>query len=383
MNIPLTHFHQMNGVKAPLTGGCDDIWDQDAREALCWTVQQAEELIAHALGFWPAPKFITDEQIQFNLPGVRSDWQNAEVRTEFGFIECFGREKLTLVEAGATVTYSDYDGDPLGREELATIEGGVYAYLPACADPCSVAVFFRTADGAIDTADSRFEIRPLDIDIDGDAMSITGEASLFIKPLLWNLTQADCAGSGNPNAWKYDFDLGNLVSAVDVYCRTVNIESPLTLYWDGVCACGGVCQHSTQTGCAYNTDKRRGTFAPRPSTWNGTTNVGALPTYCSAPESVFANYWAGYPLDRYCRMDPKLERAIVQLTNVLLPEPPCGYCDLALRKWKLDRTPIDPLTTEAANLPWPGLYFRGALEAWRIVKGLALGRGGKMGRGNR
>ena len=78
-------------------------------------------------------------------------------------------------------------------------------------------------------------------------------------------------------------------------------------------------------------------------------------------------------------MDSRLERAIVKLTNALLPEPPCGYCDAAEKIWKLDRTQIDPLTPEAAGMPWD-IYSRGALEAWRIVKLLAAGRGGKLGR---
>ena len=78
-------------------------------------------------------------------------------------------------------------------------------------------------------------------------------------------------------------------------------------------------------------------------------------------------------------MNANLERAIVKLTNVLLPEPPCGFCDAAQTRWQNDRQNIDPLTPEAASMPWD-LYSQGALEAWRIVKKLAMGRGGKMGR---
>ena len=78
-------------------------------------------------------------------------------------------------------------------------------------------------------------------------------------------------------------------------------------------------------------------------------------------------------------MNANLERAIVKLTNVLLPEPPCNFCDAAQIRWQNDRKVIDPLTPEAASMPWD-LYAQGALEAWRIVKRLAMGRGGKLGR---
>ncbi|MHC4195397.1 MAG: hypothetical protein ACYSQZ_05560 [Planctomycetota bacterium] len=372
--------------------GCDSrgIWDQTARDALAWTMAQAEEMIAEYLNFWPAPKFITDEEIAFRLPGVRGDWWNAEIETEWAYNECFGTEQLTLVQAGANVIYTDSDGDPNGREELATISGtGLYVEeLAACDDKCEVAIFFREEDGAEDPADCRWEIRPIKVDIDGATMSITAESSLFVKPELWELTelnsQVEPGNAADNLAWIIEFDTSNLVQQVDIYCRTVNEATPLTLQWEGVCDCPGVCQHKTQTACAYRTDKRRGFFAPRAATWNGTTNVYTTPLHCNIPpESVLANYRAGYPLDKSCRMNASMERAIVKLTNALLPEPPCGFCgDVAVRTWQDDRRPIDPLTPEAAAMPWD-IYKRGALEAWRIVKLFAMAKGGKVGRGYR
>jgi len=377
MQIPPPHFNQLNGLKAPVL--CDDVWDQDSRDMLAWNMQTAEEMIAQELGYFPAPTFITNERHKLALTGVRWDWEQAELQTDYGRIECYGTETLTLVQADATVEYMDLDNDPLGREETAEIGNALYADLPACSEECDVAVFFRVADGAKDAADPAWEIRPITVDIDNNTMRIRAESSLFVRPELWDLTEVDCAGSDEPNKYKWEFQTANLVSQVDVYCRTINQQSPVTLLWDGVCDCTGVCQHRTQTGCAYATDLERGFFVPRPSTWNGTTNVDAAPTYSVAPEAVRINYRAGFPLNRSCRMDARLERAIVKLTNVLLPEPPCEFCGEAKGRWHDDRKPIDPLTPEAATMPWD-LYERGALEAWRIVKRLARGQGGKLGR---
>ncbi len=375
MQIPLPHFQQMNGALAPLTGGCDKVWDQDARELLAWTMMQAEELIANELQFWPAPKFITEEEIAFGLEGVRWDWQRAEVETKWKYIDDFGAEQLTLLQDEATVTYLDRDSDPLGRQETAEIGTAIYGTLPACSRACDVAVFFRVEDGAEDDAHPSWEIRPLKVDIDGSTMTIRGESSLFIRPDLWALTEAECRGSGDKNAWVHDFDISNLVSKVDVYCRTVNTTLPLTLQWDNVCECtSSPCEHNTQTGCAYRTNKKLGFFVPRPATG---ANVWTTACHSCPPESVLANYRAGYPLDSRCQMNANLERAIVKLTNVLLPEPPCGFCDAAKVRWENDRKPVDPLTPEAAALPWD-LYAQGALEAWRLVKRLAIGRGGKI-----
>lgn len=377
MQISLPHFHQLNGPKAPLLSGCDDIWDQDGRELLAWTMLQAEELIATELGFWPAPKFITNEPHLLGLDGVRGDWMNAELETDWGYVEAYGTETLTLIQADAVIQYQDLDGDPFDREETARIGTSLYGDLDACSNLCDVAVFIRVADGAEDVHDERWEIRPIKVDIDGDTMRITADSSLFVKPGLWSLTEKDCQGSDDANAWRYDFELGNLVPAVDVYCRTVNTALPVTLRWSGVCGCTDVCEHQTQTACAYPTDLKRGFFATRPASG---ANVYAASTYCYPPESVYVNYKAGYPLDpKTCRMNSNLERAIVKLTNVLLPEPPCNFCDAAQVRWKKDRDNIDPLTPEAASMPWD-LYSMGALEAWRIVKKFAMGRGGKLGR---
>ena len=380
MQIHPSHFNQMQGVKAPMRGGCDEVWDQDARDLLAWTMKQAEDLIAIELGFQVAPTFITNERIPFGLTGVRSDWRNAELETEHGYVEAYGTETLTLIQAGATVEYLDLDNDPNDREEIAEIGNLVYDDLTACANPCDVAVFFRVADGADDAADSRWEIRPVKVDIDGSTMRIRAESSLFVRPDLWRLTKQASIGAhdsvADENRWKIDFALTNLVSSVDVYCRTVNTTLPVTLLWDGACRCTGTCSHDTQTACAYETDLKRGFFIPRPASG---ANVYAAPTYWHPPEAVRVNYRAGYPLDRNCRIDANLERAIVKLTNVLLPEPPCAFCDAAQVRWENDRKNIDPLTPEAAGMPWD-LYSQGALEAWRIVKRFAMGRGGKMGR---
>lgn len=387
MAIPATHFNQLDGNKAPIVKGCkkSGIWDQNDRDDLAWTIAQAEEMIAQELAFWPAPKFITEERISFALSGVRRDWRNAEVETEWAHVECYGTETLTLKQAGADVVYTDDDNDPLSREEKATIgrtEAAVYvADLAACGEACEVAVFFREADGAEDPADPRWEIRPLKVDIDGTTMRITAESSLFVRPSLWDLTRADSVGpTATTDDWIIDFNTNNLVQQVDVYCRTVNLQTPVTLRWDGVCNCPGICQHSTQLACAFDTDKVHGFFIPRPATWNGTTNIEAVPTNAIAPESVVVNYRGGYPRDtRNCRINPQLERAIVKLTNALLPEPPCGFCGPTHTRWSNDRKDVNPLTPEAASLPWD-LYKQGALEAWRVVKRFAQGRGGKMGR---
>jgi len=102
MQIHPSHFNQMQGAKAPMRSGCDEVWDQDARDLLAWTMKQAEDLIAIELGFQPAPTFVTNERLAMGLTGIRGDWQNAELETDYGYVEAYGTETLTLIQAGAT-----------------------------------------------------------------------------------------------------------------------------------------------------------------------------------------------------------------------------------------------------------------------------------------
>lgn len=379
MRVNRCHFNQVDGAKAPMSSdGCDDVWGQQDREDLAMTIATAEEMIANELGFWPAPKYVVGEEIRVGR--VRADWWNAEFSTRWKYVQAFGVRELTLIEENAPVAYVDRDGDAYGREEVALIgdPAALYHYLATdCADPCDVRVFFREEDGAWDDADPRWEIRPVRADIDGDHLTIEAESCMFVRPELWLLEPGETEGRD----WVVDFDVNNLVGAVDVYCEDVDLETPVTIYWDGVCSCASPCAHTTQAACALVTHWERGHFAARPATWGGSSHAYAAPTYAQQPVKLRIDYLAGYPLDpRTCRMHPMLERAVVKLANALLPEPPCGFCDLAEKAWKNDRRDVDPLTVEAASLPWD-LYSRGALEAWRIVKRFsrAVGTGSVRG----
>lgn len=370
MKIPLCHGNQVNGAKAPLGSGCDSVWSQEDREDLAWTIATAEQMIADELGFWPAPKWFVNEEHRLNR--IRSDWWNAEIATKWKYVQQFGTQALTLVEANAPVTYEDRDHDQYGREETAVIgdPAALYHYISSlCTDPCDVKLFFREEDGAWDTADPRWEIRPVRADVDGTALTVIAESCMFVRPELWAVPE-------QPDGdWIVPFDVNNLVDAVDVYCEGVNLNLPITLYWECTCSTQP-CSCCTQGACAFVTDWERGFFAPRAATG---ANVYAAPTYNNqVPVKLKVSYLAGYPLDeRTCRMDARLERAVVKLTNVLLPEPPCGFCDAAEILWKRDRQPIDPLTPEAASMPWD-LYSQGALEAWRIIKRLSRTTGGSI-----
>lgn len=369
MQIDPYHFNQIGPPLAPLSGGCDDIWDQEARDNLVdMGIKPAEDLIADALGFYPSPKFITDENIRLLEQRGHGQIGGLSVhKTRWRYVEGYGVCTLREIQLNAPVTYTNHNNNPFDRSSQAQIGGALYDYLTPCADCCTARVFFRVADGADDPHDSRWEIRPLRVDHDGTEMWITGHPSQFVRPEYWELNEWECQGSDDETAWIIPWsDDSIFVSAVDVYCEVIDTSRQATFYWSQ-CTCSNPCNVDSKDGCIRSLDDRFGHFEMLPNSACSGSNI-CMPTY---PDTAKINYKAGYPLDRNCSMDKRLERAIVKLTNALLPEPPCGFCDPADTIWKRDREQVSPLTMEAANLPWD-LYTKGALEAWRIVKRMAL-----------
>jgi hypothetical protein len=357
MRIKLENFNQLNLANAPTAEGCGKVWDQTDRDELAFHMQQAEKMICRYLKFSIRPEYVTNERIKL-LRNARTDWWNASFTTSRKYVEGYGTEQLTLLIGDAPVTYSDDDGDPRGTLELATMGDNLYDMLPDC-ETCNYRVFFRQADGARDNGDRTWEIRPLEIDKDGDLVIIKARSAQFVKPELWKLTKEVCVKSDNESAWIYQFDTDNLVDYVSIYCETLDTDDQVTMYWKKTCAS---CDSDTEDLCAYGTDDDAGIFEV-----NFESSSVCYPA--RQPDYINVNYKAGYPLDD-CLIEPNLKAAVIHLTNALLSQTPCE-CAETTDMYKEDRDPIDPLTTEAANMPWD-VYRIGALKAWRIVKQYSL-----------
>lgn len=354
MRINLAHFNQMNKQNAPLSGDCDNVWDQNDRDELARTIQQAEKMIKSQLGFDLIPTFYENANVRL-VRNIRTDWWNGEYLAPTKRVTDYGTRTLTPLFYGAPVTYMDLDGDPRGVLETAVIGDWLYDMLPACSEECSLKVFFRAADGAKDTAHPAWEIRPITVDIDSDFAIIQAPSAMFIKPELTLLTEDACFKSDDEEAWIWAYDEDNLVGYVDIFCETVDTSDQGEVYWLDGC---GSCSDTSAELCIYPVDDWIGRFVLEPKT-------GECISPCP-PRKMLINYRSGYPLDDRCQMDTNLQRAVIKLTNALLPQTPCG-CTYPYNIWTHDRQPIDTLTAESANMPWD-LYAQGALEAWRIVR---------------
>lgn len=138
LSINPVHFNGADGGSTfPLSGACSDVWPQYTwqtadeiigREELAQAIHDAKIDIANVLGYSVAPAWVAQEvhtYPRFYRPeylatdGRDNRGMRKGVSTNWAKVISPGRRATTAIEAGATVTYSDPDGD--GWSELATI----------------------------------------------------------------------------------------------------------------------------------------------------------------------------------------------------------------------------------------------------------------------
>ena len=361
--IKCTHFNQQGGEYAPTTG-CQIVFDQNKINEVALAVQQAEEMITEFLQFYPAPVYEEDSNVRFAKRKIRSDWWNAPFQAPMKHAQSYGRKVLYPLHLGAVVNYVDLDNDPRGINETAIVGEDLYGGLEGCDDDdCTLRVFFREEDGALDHPSYEYEIKPLKVESHLGGVVLKGPSCMFIRPDLVRLTEEACKYSGDEQQWINDYDEDNWVTNVDIYCEMIDTDTAAgQVSWRDYCAAD--CSTDSNDICILPVDEKISSF-----------KIELTDTcYKCPPEFLKINYTSGYPLNNQCLMDSRLQRAIVKLSNVLLPIFPCR-CPHGMTQqeeiWFQDRLPVDPLTTEAANMPWE-LYSRGALEAFRIVRRLAF-----------
>jgi hypothetical protein len=336
------HFAGASGSSIfPLGEPCGDVWQQHAwqnndiisREDIAQAIYDAETDIANVLGYPVAPEYITaeshawakfyDRSVISASGAVRGE--SKSVPTRYGKVVEVGRRALSLIDADATVTYSDPDEDDWN--ELATITASTSL-------TSTDGIKLYTAGKA---GDPRWEIRPiLSKSISGSTLTITLKSWLLIDPELW---EAYPTTTEAPTPIDIE-DPDTFVTTVDIYREyTDSTNYPAQFTWNAsttgyFCStCNGLgcpsCTPTTQNGCLQIKDTDRGFVIPTPATYASGWTVGAW-SIARDPDSVKLWYQAGNrsegflagldndPLDQY------LAQAIAWLAIARLEAPPCG-----------------------------------------------------------
>lgn len=195
-------FNQLRG-DGVIKSSCD-VYVQSDWDLIGRGMNDAFSRVHRFLNFAPYPVWLYEDVPLAYGDGV----EGLAVRLSSGYVQTIGKRITTAIQSNATVTYSDEDGD--GVEDTATIT------VATAVDVSEIAVFFRTADGAPESANDAWRVQPLTMRASGGNVTITGHKSLFVNPsAVWDTPYS------NPN---YDErqagdtgTAGHFVTTVDVY----------------------------------------------------------------------------------------------------------------------------------------------------------------------
>jgi hypothetical protein len=388
----------------PLRNSCNDLWvqrswdfaDAVSREELAREIAQAELDIANELGWWPAPKWIVQEQHRyprhyrrdaFRVYGRNIRSMRVGVKTDYAKVISPGRRATSAVDTGATVTYTDADGD--GFRETATVTATT-----TLTNVNEVFAFTAGKSGA-----QTWEIRPARTKtISGGTLTMTFWSWQMIDPDLWDAfpTAASLDGQISINlseltgAGPYT----NVVGTVDVYrVYTDTTEASAQMIWEPTpiktsllgpdfCVtaseCAG-CRLTTQDGCFHIRDPLTGYVVPTPATYdednaqwdqvcfteNREPDSVKLWYYCGDLSQDYLSGRVGDPLDR------KWAEAIAQLTTARLERQlcTCGNLTALTQKWQKDAAEgSNDLNVPFEEMDNPFGTRLGELYAWRKVR---------------
>ena len=380
----------------PTGSTCGDLWpqhdwqksDQVSRESFAYAIADAEQEIARAVGYWPAPMWLADEAQMYPRDFYReSRYQVVDVRgfmkglqAKYGKMISGGRRAVSLVGTASTVggslAYTDDDGD--GLAETATI-----TLATVLTDECEIKVYHTGHNG-----EQEWEIRPHRTKvISGGNVVITFDSWLLIDPTLYDLYPTDAGFQGIDIS-----TAANFVTAVDVY-REYNDASQASavFHWESSVAasyscseCLGTgcpaCADTTQDGCMHIRDEMQGTVVPVPAAYSSGSWTMESFSVCRAPDRVHLWYYAGDRANLNLRgstCEPLSDYwawIILWLSIARLERPPCS-CN-RLENW------FDFLRTDLIAMPAGGTsHFTtrdieecpfgthyGEVKAWKRIK---------------
>lgn len=404
MGVNPVHFAGATaGSFFPLANACSDIWfqhpwqwaDSVSREILAEEIRRTEEDLARELGWWTAPEWLYQEVQKWSRFYRRDSyrlWSNnvrgqiVSVKTDYAKIVAGGRRATTLVEAGATVTYSDEDGD--GFYETATI-----SVTTTETDIFELYVFTAGKEGA-----STWEIRPpRSKSLSGGTATFTFYSWQMIDTALWEEfpTTIDSPTAINLEGLAEDPpDTSNVVATVDVY-RVYNdtTENAALFLWEPQpknsigtlnwsCSTAvqcTACGFTTQNGCLHVRDPKLGFVIPIPATYDEDDAQWEQTTYtkCRDPDLVKLWYYAGDLSNdwkggySYSRLSEKWARIIAYMTTARLERPfcSCGNLTALVAKMQTDAAVMsNDLNIPPNDLDNPFGTRYGEIYAWREVK---------------
>lgn len=358
------HFNGVLGSDAPLNEGCP-VYVQPNRDFIARQLYNAYSKVRAALSYDPLPMWHAEKVRLGN--GV--PWQFQSLRLKWMKLKAFGTRATSVIQANAAVVYSKSDA-ALTADDTATI-----TVATTLTDADEVQVFFRTADGALNAADARWQIVPLTVSISGGNAVITGHRSLFVKPSIWKSPYIGVNQTTRHEA--VTTNAGDFVTQVDVYRVYPDATNAVTLTSDPLsvwCTSNPLNTSVTQAALGWIEQDDESIFRIR-------LDRGVCLT--AYPEYVYVNYLAGEEW-QYQQMDNELAQAMVHYANTLMPQTPCEICNQANASYQEDVNVKVQRAGKGGSYvesdPSPFGTQVGSHRAWQIVRDRRIIRAGKLTR---
>lgn len=386
MGINPLHFNQVNLTELQ-NDFCGQLWFQHrwqnntaiGREAISEAIAEAEANIERYIGYsllatWriderrPAVRANRPELVNIGTEDVR--WYNQIVISEAKKWITGGQRATTLIEADATIVYTDEDADGYDETATVTVAAG------ALSETCEIKAFFPGK-----AADSTWEIKPL--------RSVTLTGANFV--LVFNREQAvleSLQEALNPGRVEGTAD-DSFLTEVDIYRVFNDPQSQASLLWEPLgssCSCNGggceSCAYASQTACVIaRGDPENAILAYHPATWDSDEEQFDATRLAldRTPDLVRLWYLAGNKDNtQECplvTMEPYWARIVARYATAIIPKEPCGCTESDFERWQEDLsylTGADQLNAyqlAPRELSNPFGTRRGAVEAWRAVNG--------------
>jgi len=349
-----------------------------SREEIGGAIEMAEDAIAQQLHFYPSPRYIMNEEIQYPRPaerylygaGTTKRWQNKAFQLQWGKIQ--GAGTIVPTDLGAqVVTYSSSNSV---NASLGLLDTFTVSFATTITDPTQLALYFTPSDRDNAPFDDTWRLRPVTVTISGGTATIKGHRSLCVKPELQLAYTANIL----------DVTVGsNFVTNLQAYSLVLDTSTTVSdpaqgqAEWEGVMSGGDVLFSTIPPGQVEvwpvvigDRDWDMGLVAVD-YLQNGQNN----PSQPREPDRVVCNYVAGVPRQQNGRMDRTMGNIVARLATAFLSVEKCGCerSDYIIRRWR--SYPGDGFSTartvtneEVQTCPWEPT--NGGLYAWHAIREL-------------
>lgn len=380
--LPLDEFARILGIdpwsfnqfKYPASKGgqCAEVlyqhpWQVDhlSREEVAQAIAQAEQMLADELHYWPAPKYIVGEDVQYPHQKTLHDVgayspKPKTVQLKWHHIQTPGIFKRVSIGtiSGDDLTAVDTDADDIKDTFTATINNAAIADID---DPNQIAVYFVETDRLGQPLDETWRIRPVSISINGTTATIKGHRTLLAKPVLQSGVQVKELKAGVDENYVTSLECHHVFTDATYTAADPNQGQAI---WKAVSNCKtDDCGSSKKPLCLGEHDFEHGQV------------YASYEKPCPAryPDRLKVNYLAGWPLING-QMQPEMAQCVAYLAASLLANEKCG-CERSNRiiaYWKDRITSFEDEVNKAVgfsksynDIPFP--VTQGGVFAWKRV----------------